>query len=217
MLSRGTLHHTGHLLVLARRCYERIGAQTSESQIPIILAAVALEGFINDLEHHARTASELGSPSPPIASALARALATAEAERASVLLKIGIAHVVMSGSFPDRGSQPYQDIELLFRLRNLLVHSKPEMVEFGEPGKTPDCPKIVRSLASRGVIKTPAAGASVGWQQYVVVPAVAAWAYNTAVRSMKWIATIATEDWLRLFMALQTKDLDEIETTQPAP
>jgi hypothetical protein len=214
MLTGGKLYHSGHVLVLARRSYERIGDYRSESQIPVILATVALEGFVNELEHQAEFAASLGSS--VVAATVARALRMAEDGHASILLKINIAYLAMSGALPDTGSQPYQDIELLIRLRNLLVHARPESVEFGEPGVSADFPKIVRSFASRGVIRMPPNGSAIAWQQYVLVPSVAAWAHNTAVRAIRWLAAAAPEEWLRMFLQLQADGLTEIESSGPA-
>jgi hypothetical protein len=214
MAMKGLASHSGHIFVLARRCYDRIGAQRTESQIVVILAVVALEGFINELEVHAHLASQGGSS--VVAHTLSRALRVAEEERASTLLKINVAHLAMTGEFPDKGAQPYQDIELLFRLRNLLVHARPESVEFGEPGKEAEHPKIVRSFVSRGVIPAPNAGAVIAWQEYVIVPGVAAWAYNTAVRAVIWITGGAKEPRLRTLLEFHTNDIAEIDASRPA-
>jgi len=188
----GKVYHSGHLLFLARKCYERITVgHESESQIVIILAAVALEGFLNDLEHHGDWVTTLqGSP---VASNLARVLSEAERGRASSLLKIDLAHLVLTGTLPDKGSQRYQDIQLLFNVRNRLVHAKPEVLQYAEAGEQPEYPDIVKRFVSRGVIPLPT-NPSIGWTEYVLVPPVAAWSYNTVVEAMKWFASNASRE-----------------------
>jgi hypothetical protein len=49
----------------------------------------------------------------------------------------------------DRGTQPYQDIALLVRLRNLLVHSKPGWTPFYAAWDEISDDKLMRSLAEK--------------------------------------------------------------------
>lgn len=148
-----------------------------------------------------------------MAETVAGVLRQAEDGHASILLKINIAYLAMTGTLPDKGGQLYQDIQLLFKLRNLIVHARPEEVEFGESEKPAEYPKIVRSFASRRVIEMPKSGSAIAWQQYVIVPPVALWAYNTSISAMKWLAASAPERWLRDFLQFQTEELEEIDKT----
>jgi hypothetical protein len=212
----GKVYHSGHLLLLARQCYNRISpGHESESQIVMIMAAVALEAFLNELEHNAEWA--MGLQASQGASNLARVLAQAERGKASLLLKIDLTHLVMTGTLPDRGTQPYQDIQLLISLRNLLVHAGPEELYRAEEGETPEYPKIVRSFVSRGVIRQPT-NPAIGWTQYVLVPAVAGWAHNTVVAAMQWIASLsAREALLNTVLTQVTSGLPRIGTSHELP
>lgn len=210
----GKMYHSGHLLVLARRCYDRITpGSESESQIVIIMSAVALEGFLNELEHE----WAMGIPATESTSNLARVLAEAERGKASLMLKIDLTHLVLTGTLPDRGSQPYQDVQLLISVRNLLVHARPEELYLAGDGETPEYPKIVRSFVSRGVIGQPT-NPAIGWTQYVLVPEVAAWAYNTVVAAREWIASLCAPDpLLKVVLAHVTSGLAPIgASNEPA-
>ncbi|MFN7985508.1 MAG: hypothetical protein U0Q11_27015 [Vicinamibacterales bacterium] len=202
----------GHIVVLARRCLERIGTNDSESQIVVILAAAAVEAFLNDLEVYADLANK-GTASAVTADLL-RALRLAEQERATTLLKVNMVYLAMTGHYPDPGSQPYQDIKLLFQLRNLVVHAKPESVELAESNESLGQPKIVRAFVSRGIIKSPPAGAPVAWRQYVIVPLVAAWAYDVTVRSLHWFAAAVTDPHLKQFLDLQLDGMTIVGSEQ---
>jgi hypothetical protein len=200
------LYLSGHLLSLGRRFCADDGPD-AEPRLAVVMAAIALEGFMNELEDQAATDSF--GPSPNAAN-LAIALEAIEEGRGSLLTKITIAHLALTGSMPDKGSQPLQDIALLMKLRNLLVHARPEVVELGEVGTTKEQPRIVRACVSRGLIPMPPVGSPVAWQQFVLVPAVARWAFNTGVRGMGWIVGLVPEGPLRELLGLRIEFLKEL-------
>lgn len=206
----GTLYHSGSTLTLARRSYERITSTSNEfeSEIPIILSAVALEAFVNELEHMAAAAASLDGNI--VSANLARVLAEAEEGKAALLLKIDVANLAMTGTLPDRGAQPYQDVRLLTALRNKLVHGKPEAVEFAEPEEEKKLLNIVTGLIGRGVIPRPT-NPAIAWRQYVFVRSVAAWAHNTAVRARRWFVDLAPEKSnLKMLLEFAAKGSSEI-------
>jgi hypothetical protein len=156
-----------------------------DATVAIVFAALSVEASANEVAELARLVPR---PSQRVRSMIA-ALSLAEDEHASTELKWCLAIYGLSGQFPDRGAQPLQDLELLFRLRNLIVHTKPErfvVLEGGDP--MPEPPKLVAAFVSRGVILKPTArpGAiAKGASLYLLKRPVAQWALATAVACRK--------------------------------
>lgn len=209
-----SLQH-GVLLRLARAHHKRAETE-GDCLVVVVLAALALEAFVNDLEN---CAPELGST--PFGATLGTALARADEAGASATLKIDIAHLVMTGTMANRGHRPYQDIELLMKLRNSLVHARPEAVSYGDVPDGLEIPKIVRTFASRALIPLPPAGARVGWREYVLVPPVAGWAIETVEATIRWLAAVCPDHSLKMLLKMfvaepGSSDWDELIRTWDA-
>ena len=196
------------LLRLARRAYERSVESSTEYQTVIILSAIALEATMNELQFMGRFFADCTPPE--IAPTLAAVLERAEEERVPVLLKIELAFLTFTGKMPEQGAQPYQDLDLLLKLRNLLVHARPETVSYGGRPEGVELPKIVRSFAGRGIIPMPAADSNMGWREYVIVQPVAAWAFNTVLQVMKWLAQACPHESIRLVWNLRAEEFSEL-------
>ena len=69
--------------------------------------------------------AQIMSPAPPEAATFAQIMGDAEEDHASIDFKLRLAHWIVTGRPMDKGSKPYQDFALLMRLRNDLVHTKP--------------------------------------------------------------------------------------------
>ncbi|RBY76881.1 hypothetical protein DQ239_11830 [Blastococcus sp. TF02-09] len=83
--------------------------------------------------------------------------------------------LLFAGAPPfDQGANPYQDAELLIRLRNELVHFRPTWHEQGVPDKFGD--KLAERFAPSGLL--PANDGS-PWITRALGAGGAAWAYNT--------------------------------------
>jgi hypothetical protein len=193
------------LLNLTKASYDRLSSDGPECLVVIVLAAISLEAFTNDLQDVTNVFAN------DFSVTLRSALEHVEGNRGSLLLKIEIAHLVMTGRIPDPGRQPYQDIELLLKLRNLVVHARPETVSYGEPPAGTELPRIVRSFAGRGIIPLPRPGARIGWREYVLVRPVAAWAFNTVIRTVKWLTQVCPDRNLGELLDIFMRDFTELE------
>lgn len=197
-----------HLMGLAQKSFDRVDDSTSESQIVIILATMALEAFINELQHSAEVLLKLKKSDP--VEMVARLLGEGEKEHASPLFKIQIAYAAMTGKPADTGSQPFQDLKLLFQLRNLLVHAKPDPLDMIGGDNPPALPQMVRKFVSRALITQPKGKSRSSWQHYVIVPDVAKWAYNSVVRAQKWLSKAAPSGPLKQMLRVMIADIKEI-------
>ncbi len=102
----------------------------SDLALPAYITAVAsVESFINET-------LVLGMVTPPIADPSEDSLADLE-----LRTKLLVVPLLLFGKTLDRNCQPYQDMALLFRLRNELVHYKMSTAP----------PKSVADLAQRGI------------------------------------------------------------------
>ena len=157
-------------------------------EIPILLSALSIEAFFNEIPVLVRVDNR-----PTYFDFLAEA----EDERTSLLFKIRIFYFSLFAKQIDKGSQPYQDIQLLVDLRNLLVHSKPDIILVPDENEEPlQKPSIVRAFVSRGIIPNPK-NPTKAWQQYLLVKKVAQWSTQTASATMKWVPSLLPKDSLR--------------------
>lgn len=84
-----------------------------------------------------------------------------------------------------KGSQPFQDLIALTKVRNQLVHFKPNEV-FADVEFTPEMlatsrNKVVEQLRSRNVLATNIVGLT-GWSAWIETKAMARWACDVASR-----------------------------------
>jgi hypothetical protein len=171
-----------------------------------VFAAASFEAFLTSVVIWADRRSR-NDPGPIHAgvTALANALPQLERDNAQWALKLQAIVVLLSGRSVSRGEQPYQDIDLLFRIRNAFLHSKltwtptPVDVEGSEPHK------LVKELVSRGLIDPPpplpGIPGTVHEGQLVVGiatqallrPEVAVWAVGAVETAMRAVADVPTE------------------------
>ena len=185
------LYHSGHILVVARRAYERSLSDSSEAMPAIILAALSVECFLNDLAE--RFSMDLFRTECGEYSDAAHWLGVLETSKASTLKKIEAVYFVFRKVDIDRGAQPYQDVRLLFQLRNELAHRKPESTgDWGLANREKDHEphKYVKELASRGIIELPPPNAPPVWSQFVLTASTAKWSYNTATGMMQFLTEL---------------------------
>jgi hypothetical protein len=177
-----------HLLKLARTAYEDKGPWVFGGRTSITQSAIAFEAFVNELEGLAGNAAESGDAK---AQLLYEVLAEAEKEKVNVLFRVSLAHLVLAGALPVKGEQPYQDLKLLIRVRNALVHHKYDRLR--SPEEARKLPSVLQAVVARGIIKEPDDFYRPGWELYLVQPEVAKWAHNTAIRSIRWLGMKAPE------------------------
>ncbi len=177
-----TVYHSGHLLTLARKAYERSLSQSSDAMTSIMLSAVSFECHLNELAE--RLSIDIFTEPSDTLSRLRDTLGLLAESRASVTTRFDAVHLALCGRQIDRGASLFQDLKLLYQLRNALVHRRPEKFEWElvGPTRTYEPHQLVKQFVQRHVIPEPHPSAPPSWSQYVLVPETARWGYNTVVR-----------------------------------
>jgi hypothetical protein len=130
----------------------------------ILFAAMTIEAFLNDLAFVAE------------GTALGDALAEVEQSRGSVQLKLLVATIAL-GRPIDRGLEPYQSFQLLFDVRNALVHLKPKVKSFVRPDRGMEPRKLLAELHRRNLIGDP--GGNEWFLELLGSRTLCAWALRT--------------------------------------
>jgi hypothetical protein len=169
--------NAGVLFRLAKAAYQNTKSASSDTLadqddalVAIIFSAATLEAFIMELAHLAAIDAASSTRESP-ARLLAAVLTEAEESCASVRLKYCVSKALLSRRTYDKGAKPYQDFHLLFRVRDSIVHLKPERIE-EEPHK------IVKALSSMGLCEREDPHARSSWLAQISTRAVARWACN---------------------------------------
>jgi hypothetical protein len=103
----------------------RAGAQRP-ALISVVFSVIALESFMNEMTDYAQDMTDYQPfVEGPEAVLFAQVMGDAEESHARLESKFTLAKWILSGRNVDRGGQTYQDFALLTRLRNDLVHTKP--------------------------------------------------------------------------------------------
>jgi hypothetical protein len=117
----------------------------------IMLGAASVEGFINEIA--ASVSQRAGDPRdtvPTRLATMAAAVLTAEANRGQIDGKIEAAMTALSSLGTFRQTTPeYQEMKVLFRARNGLLHLKLDARELGQPDRRKGLPSVVRDLKVR--------------------------------------------------------------------
>lgn len=165
---------------------QNIESGDGEPLLSILLAALSVEAFFNDLEYLLNKIDF--ARSSPALDALGTSLSEIEDVKGSTRSKIRISYLVLNGRSFDKGAQPYQDLDLLIRLRDALVHSKPVIVDYEQPRESSNF-GIVRGLSSRKLIPKGSEHGPKGWRTQALVPSVARWSFNVALASCRVIVS----------------------------
>ena len=93
---------------------------------------------------------------------------------------------MFAGEPYDKGAQPYQDFDLLVRLRNAVVHLREldELEEIPEPGETVEPPRVIERLPKNILAEFPVGTTPQPWL-YIQTRAVARWACNSAANMVQ--------------------------------
>ena len=206
------IYQAGHIFLVARRAYERSVADSSEAMPSIILSTVAFECFVNE------TIESLSNESyrePGVNLSVAASwLEFVESKKGSTLEKLEAFHLAFKGKKADRGSSPYQDISLLYQLRNELVHRKPEPFGDWDPNnkeKTYEPHRFVRLLSQKGIVTTPPAHLPPIWSQFVLHDRTAKWAFNTAVSGVRYVQSLLPESGFAVITGFMANQIAPIE------
>jgi len=167
----------------ARGAAEALRRPEDECQVPIILSAVSLESFFNEFQNQLE-APLVGARGDPTLETLAGVLGDLEENRCSLRLKIRLAYFVLTHRSLPMGGQHFQDLDLLFRLRDGLVHAKPATFDMEEPERGYNF-NLVRALSSRHLIPSGSECEPHAWTRHALTPAVARWSFNTALSTVR--------------------------------
>lgn len=189
----GPLFHIAHKASL-----QAIAAEHS-SFVAILFSALALEAWINDLLDHVQCDDSYWSP--PETQLLAAFASQLERRNSSLDLKIQLVATGLRGQPFDPGRQPYQDFALLVRIRNVLVHAKPEHFDNGL-GAQNEPHAILRELEERGVFELERVGVVNLLHGTLTMSSVGRWAYGAAIRMAEALAEMLPRSGLRSSMEI---------------
>jgi hypothetical protein len=211
----GYFLNSGVLYLVAKQAYERTKSAPSDTAknqtdalTAVLFAAATLEAFIMELALKAEAGTRLFRTPSPV-GCLAGVLNEIESSHGSVELKYLMAKAILSGQPYEKGRQPYQDFQLLFDIRNAIVHHKPEKI-------TQNPHKIVAGLASRGLCEHETPQVKSSWLHQITTRAVARWACNVVrdmVASLREHFPKDSEKSLNPFMlmAFSSKSFDGVD------
>ena len=170
-----------HLFGIAKTAYERAKENAEEltsgradAIVAMLFSAATLEAFIGEF---AERAHNTGSDT---AKHIADVLGELEENRASLRVKFLVLSELLGKRAYTKGSQPYQDFDLLINIRNTIVHMKPESLKF-EPDN------IVKDFQSRGLCARPVKKPTITTDDLphlirdIATPAAARWACGPAI------------------------------------
>lgn len=181
--SQGFIADSYHFYNIARESYHntRQGStihRQNDALVAIIFAALSLEAFINELCVIAMEAKASGH-GEDFLDGLINAIDESQGTKRTTPEKFMMASEALSNKFA-QGKNPYQDFALLFRLRDCLVHLKPEdCIEIDEDNNwTYSGRKLIDRLRSKNIVQQYTSIQSI---TLLVSTAVAAkWACDTA-------------------------------------
>jgi hypothetical protein len=198
----------GTLFVVALRACERARQIEQEAVVAVVFSALAIEGFLNQM---VCLASHWEGP-PPIpgeVQAFAHILNNLEKQRASIETKLQVAHYILTHRELDRGSLPYQDFDLLMKLRNALAHSRPERFEHPLADDGTLHP-LVQQLVNRGVMEKPLGGAP-QLRAMICRYDVGRWAYNLGIEMMNFLIETVPESRFKERLRFSASNFPTIE------
>jgi hypothetical protein len=193
--------HASTLFKIAKdaceRCNKEFGPREhagGDPVVSIVFSVAAAEAFMNEIIELVPSAIEntklLGmlAEHPGVAKFEALCTATEEA-RGSVKLKFMMGRLAFTGEVYDKGTRPYQDFDLLIKVRNWLLHMRPLDVFDWDPAKllpglmplTVEVPPFVKGLRSKNLLVDKAQNALPNSFYDLSTPAMASWACETVV------------------------------------
>lgn len=171
-LNAGALHATAK-----RACLKAMQEDASEVDIcdnaltSILLSCATLEAYINEAFMLIDDLTQLQPDSERI-NTFVSILKEVESSRGSTRLKYLMGLTVLTDKPFDKGDQPYQDFDLLFSIRNELMHYKLEKI-------TDEPHRIIQKLRSKNICDVEK-GVKKPLHVEVATAACAKWACNTA-------------------------------------
>jgi len=183
------------LLLCAYEAKERacrtptVGAQ-ADAAVAAIMAVASFEAFLNELAEFALVAekSDWTRQTAFVAKlkdyASNHAQITREQKREQSKAKYQAAASILAGITPDWGERKNQELALLIRVRDDLIHVKPadEFSKLQDGAMSIEAPSRVQELQRRGLARKREEMPHAGWFELVMTPDFGAWA-PSVVRS----------------------------------
>jgi hypothetical protein len=151
---------------------------SSRALVAVIFSAAATEAFINELASAVRGEGQSFSPT---LVAFSSAMQEIEDNRGSIALKYLIASQALSGKMFDKGANPYQDFDLLRRLRDQLVHVKSPDVLTVPSSSSSKRPAVIIALRQKGLTYKLGEDDQTPWINELQTHELAAWACQTSL------------------------------------
>jgi hypothetical protein len=194
-----TIQNAGRLFSVALEAANSIKAGEHDRHqqaalVSLVFAVVSLEAFVNEAVELAYMClvSERAfiadgrvpkSPEPPVVSLFAQEMA--KKSTAPLLTRVHVAHRLLTGRRAGKKAQPFRDLALLLRLRNQLVHFRPNEIyadrEVTAEMLSTSGNAVVEELRSEKVIATKVHGLT-SWTDWIETKAVAKWSCDIASR-----------------------------------
>lgn len=199
--SVGVYWHAETLWSLARRIADRM-ERPEQEQDPylmgpaltvLLFAAMSVETFLNELEMIASNGVALGDQG---IRPLRDALREIEASRGSIRLKVLMLGVACGRPF-DTGAEPFQGFDLLFRLRDVIVHLKPQRQTYAKDGTVEFSGATAKLLdelyRQRHLIADPTTRPARSVLQILSTSRLCLWALEAAAATIKRVVDILPE------------------------
>jgi hypothetical protein len=191
MNKKGIIFTASTLLRVAKNAHDKLNGEPpdiDQGLIAIVFAASAFEAFINELDELAAGTGDTPGATEPIIALLSDVFKEAEACRASIRLKYLVAGTVITGKPFERGRQPWQDLDLLFKVRNAIVHLAPTVFEVrGGKAFVMSGDDLMEQLRQRRVLPDLPAGHVMIFLHRLAERSAARWAVNTTVQAVRTI------------------------------
>lgn len=174
-----TVFASAQLFTVARLLAVEAQSEPLKTIAAIPLAAAAAEAYVNDLGYWAKLTGHPKSDE----WYFAELFSYADEARRPTLTRAELVSRAFKGTLPDRGSTWWQNLTLLFQVRDALMHRRPETWNYD-----PDDPpvelayhRLADELIRRKIITGSPPAQPLPLTTLVAQPAVARWAFNTTV------------------------------------
>lgn len=172
---------TFSLFNLSRNAVLRVSDQPRETIVAVTFAVAGIEALINDTIEYLDGCFRIDPDQKKEFGPVCELLLEAEQSKASTIFKLNLCRTVLLGQPFDPGKTPLQAFKSLVKLRNLMVHIKPEIISRtgDDVTRASQTKNVLSDLAGRKLIKYEEDGQTT-WLEHVCIPSVAAWSHDSA-------------------------------------
>jgi len=179
----------------------------------VLFAAMTVETFLNEL---GELASQEGRRDERM-RALADSLEEVEDSRGSVRLKLLTIGIAL-GHPIRKGEEPYQSFNLLFKVRDAIVHLKPYRHTFTETGVIVEPANLLDQLyRQRRLILDPAIRPAQSFLSQIATPAMCNWSVETAGRVLAHVVALLPEGDFKQRLTMLVADAIGIDLARHEP